>query len=113
MIRFIEDKDEKRKISREILESLTEWFEVEESREQYIRESADQPFWAAFEDDVPAGFLCLGSENLTRQFQLFPGWKALVKRFHVLILHIVSLRSLINSRDPVKISRDQLFAEKE
>ena len=59
MIRFIEDKDEKRKISREVLEALKEWFEVDESREQYIRESADQPFWAAFEDDVPAGFLCL------------------------------------------------------
>ncbi len=59
MIRFIEDKDEKRKISREVLEALKEWFEVNESREQYIRESADQPFWAAFEDDVPAGFLCL------------------------------------------------------
>ena len=59
MIRFIEDKDEKRKISREILESLTEWFEVEESREQYIRESADQPFWAYFDNDVPSGFLCL------------------------------------------------------
>ena len=57
MIRFIEDKDEKRKISREILESLTEWFEVEESREQYIRESADQPFWAYFDNDVPSGFL--------------------------------------------------------
>lgn len=59
MIRFIEDKDEKRKISREVLEALKEWFEVDESREQYIRESADQPFWATFEDDVPAGFLCL------------------------------------------------------
>ena len=59
MIRFIEDKDEKRKISREILEALTEWFEVEESREQYIRESADQPFWAYFDNDVPSGFLCL------------------------------------------------------
>ena len=59
MIRFIENKDEKRKISREILESLTEWFEVEESREQYIRESADQPFWAYFDNDVPSGFLCL------------------------------------------------------
>ena len=59
MIRFIEDKDEKRKISREVLEALKEWFEVDESREQYIRESADQPFWAAFENDVPAGFLCL------------------------------------------------------
>ena len=59
MIRFIEDKDEKRKISREVLEALKEWFEVDESREQYIRESADQPFWAAFENDAPAGFLCL------------------------------------------------------
>ena len=59
MIRFIEDKNEKQKIAREVLEALTEWFEVEESREQYIRESADQPFWAAFENDVPAGFLCL------------------------------------------------------
>ena len=59
MIRFIEDPNERRNISREILEALTEWFEVEESREQYIRESADQPFWAAFENDKPAGFLCL------------------------------------------------------
>ena len=59
MIRFIEDKDEKMKISREVLEALKEWFEVDESREQYIRESADQPFWADFEDEAPAGFLCL------------------------------------------------------
>ena len=59
MIRFVEDKDEKRKISREVLEALKEWFEVDESREQFIRESADQPFWADFEDDAPAGFLCL------------------------------------------------------
>lgn len=59
MIRFIEDANEKRKISREILESLTEWFEVEESREQYIKESADQPFWASVDGDVTEGFLCL------------------------------------------------------
>lgn len=59
MIRFIEDKEERQKISREVLEALTEWFEVAESREQYIAESKDQPFWAAFENDTPAGFLCL------------------------------------------------------
>ena len=67
MIKFIENKDEKRKISREVLEALTEWFEVEESREQYIRESADQPFWAYFDNDVPSGFLCLketGNETM-------------------------------------------------
>ena len=59
MIRFIEDKEEKKRISREVLEALKEWFEVDESREQFISESADQPFWAAFENDAPAGFLCL------------------------------------------------------
>lgn len=59
MIRFIEDKETKKAIARGILEALTEWFEVEESREQYIRESADQPFFAYLEDDEPLGFLCL------------------------------------------------------
>ena len=59
MIRFIEDKETKKAIARSILEALTEWFEVEESREQYIRESQDQPFFAYFEGDEPQGFLCL------------------------------------------------------
>ena len=59
MIRFIENADEKRKISREVLEALKEWFEVDESREQFIRESADQPFWVEMDGDTPAGFLCL------------------------------------------------------
>ena len=59
MIRFIEDADECRKISRQILEALPEWFEVKESREQYIRESAEQPFWAFISEDENQGFLCL------------------------------------------------------
>ena len=59
MIKFIEDANERRKISRQILEALPEWFEVEESREQYIRESADQIFLAAKENDAYVGFLCL------------------------------------------------------
>jgi len=59
MIRFIEDASERRKISRQILEALPEWFEVEESREQYIRESAEQPFWAFVSKDENQGFLCL------------------------------------------------------
>jgi nitroreductase/GNAT superfamily N-acetyltransferase len=59
MIRYIEDPEERKHISREILESLTEWFEIEENRERYIKESAGQPFWAAFEEEKPAGFLCL------------------------------------------------------
>jgi nitroreductase/GNAT superfamily N-acetyltransferase len=59
MIRFIEDASERRKISRQILEALPEWFEVKESREQYIRESAEQPFWAFVSGDENQGFLCL------------------------------------------------------
>ena len=62
MIRIIDDKDKKKAIAREVLEALTEWFEVDESREQYIRESAYQPFFASFTDDgtdKPTGFLCL------------------------------------------------------
>lgn len=47
------------KISRDILEALPEWFEVEESREKYIRESAEEPLWAAYENDEAVGFICL------------------------------------------------------
>lgn len=34
MVTEIKDKAKKKEISRNILEALTEWFEVEESREQ-------------------------------------------------------------------------------
>ncbi len=59
IIRRIEDKEEKAQIAREILENLTDWFEVTESREAYIRESREQPFFAAEQDGHAAGFLCL------------------------------------------------------
>ena len=59
MVEQILDKAEKRAVSRKILEALTEWFEVEESREQYIAECADWIFLAAKEDGKPVGFLCL------------------------------------------------------
>lgn len=59
MVVQIHDKNEKKAISRKILEALTEWFEVKESREQYIAESADQLFLAAEENGEYVGFLCL------------------------------------------------------
>ena len=59
MIEVITDKTLKPKIAREVLEALKDWFEVDESREQYIKESADQIFIADKEDDDYAGFLCL------------------------------------------------------
>ena len=59
MIEIIKDSDEKKRIARTVLEGLKEWFEVEESREGYIRDCADWIFLAAKEDDNVMGFLCL------------------------------------------------------
>lgn len=59
MIRQIPDAGEKRRIARKILEALPDWFGILEAREDYIEESADQPFFAAMEDAAPVGFLYL------------------------------------------------------
>lgn len=58
-IKEIKDANEKRQIARSILEELTEWFEVREYREEFIEKSGDKLFLCAFEDDKPAGFICL------------------------------------------------------
>lgn len=50
---------EKKQISRTILEALPDWFGIPEAREQYIKESANQPFFAAYDSNKPIGFLCL------------------------------------------------------
>lgn len=55
----ISDSEQKMQITRQILEALPEWFGIPESREEYIRDSVDQVFFAAFEEDKPIGFLCL------------------------------------------------------
>ena len=49
MIVTIKDSNEKRAIARTVLEGLTEWFEVEESREGYIHDCVDWTFLAAKE----------------------------------------------------------------
>ena len=59
MIVEIRDAEMKRAIARKVLESLHDWFEVDESREKYIAESAGQIFVAAKEDGEYVGFLCL------------------------------------------------------
>lgn len=55
----ITDPRSKKEISRSILESLTEWFGIEESREEYIESSSACPFFAAYAGGVPVGFICL------------------------------------------------------
>lgn len=59
MIQFIADPAEKQAIAREVLEALPDWFGMEDSREEYIKESGGQPLFAAFQDGHPIGFLCL------------------------------------------------------
>ncbi len=53
------DADKKQSIARTILEALPDWFAIPESIEQYIKESAKQPFFAAYDSEKPIGFLCL------------------------------------------------------
>ena len=55
----VEEAAEKQTISQSILEALPEWFGIPEAREQYIKESAVQPFFAALAAEKPIGFLCL------------------------------------------------------
>ena len=55
----VEEAAEKQRISRSILEALPEWFGIPEAREQYIKESATQPFFAALDAENVIGFLCL------------------------------------------------------
>lgn len=59
MVKEIKISEEKVKIARSILEELKEWFEVDESREKFISDSAEQLFFAAEEDGKYTGFLTL------------------------------------------------------
>ena len=58
-IREITTPDEKRRITRLILESLPDWFGLPEAREEYIEKSVKQPFFAAFDGENAVGFLYL------------------------------------------------------
>ena len=58
-IKLIEDYDDKQKIARQILEALPDWFGIDEARENYIKESTDQLFFAALDENQVTGFLCL------------------------------------------------------
>ena len=59
MIVEITDSKEKQAIARSVLEALTDWFEIEESREEYIACCVDWTFLAAMEEGKAVGFLCL------------------------------------------------------
>ena len=41
------DSKTKKAVARGILEALPEWFGIAEAREEYIAQSAAEPFWCA------------------------------------------------------------------
>lgn len=59
MVCEIIDPEEKETIATKILFALPEWFGLPESTRTYIEESKAMPFWAAFWNGHPAGFLAL------------------------------------------------------
>lgn len=61
MIRIVQlqEQEEKKKATREVLESLEDWFGIPEAREEYITKSVNQLFWCAYDDDKIIGFLYL------------------------------------------------------
>ena len=63
-LKEILDKKEKKKIAREILTDLPEWFGLPESTEEYINESEDKPCIASFVDDEAVGFVVLNETSV-------------------------------------------------
>ena len=59
MVIEITDSNEKQATARKVLETLTDWFEVDESREEYIAGCINWTFFAAKEEEEAVGFLCL------------------------------------------------------
>ena len=59
MIIEIKSPNEKQAIARKVLEALTDWFGIEESREEYISGSANWTFFVFYLEDEYVGFLCL------------------------------------------------------
>lgn len=59
MIKQIFNGEEKKRITRQVLESLPDWFGIPEAREDYIKNSVEQIFFAATEQDRTVGFIYL------------------------------------------------------
>lgn len=58
-IRIIDSDAQKCKITRQILESLPDWFGIPEAIDEYVTESKGKLFFCACHDERPIGFLYL------------------------------------------------------
>lgn len=59
MIQQIRNSEEKASIAERILFSLPDWFGIPEGIRNYIEESRKLPFFAAFSEEQPVGFVVL------------------------------------------------------
>jgi|SRR5690554_1415064 len=59
MIKEIIDESVKREIAKKVLDDLPEWFGIAEYTENYVIQSSTMPFFAAFKDAEPIGFISL------------------------------------------------------
>lgn len=53
------DDEKKQQVTRTILEALPDWFGIPEAREKYIEDSVEKPFFCAYDEGRPVGFLYL------------------------------------------------------
>lgn len=68
IIQIANDED-KKSITRNILEELPEWFGIPEAREEYIRDSAGKVFFCAMENEKDLGF-CISKKREKIQLSL-------------------------------------------
>lgn len=59
MIEIILESKNKSQICRQILENLTDWFEDESARENYISSCSNLPFFVCRKNNEYIGFICL------------------------------------------------------
>ena len=59
IVKMIENPEERHAIARDVLDDLPEWFGIPESKEEYIRESGEMPFFAAVEGMEIIGFMAM------------------------------------------------------
>lgn len=62
-VKTIEQPDEKTTITQKIMHSLPDWFSPPEDIEKKAIIHRDYPFFAAFKDDIPIGFVALKIHN--------------------------------------------------
>ena len=63
IIKEITDSKEKSNICNTILRSLPNWFGIEESIVEYVSGVASYPFYCAFHNNTPAGFVSILPHN--------------------------------------------------